>query len=141
MENQRKCLIIPTKGVKEYRATVPKYINSHDIVLEIGFAWGTTTNLIAQYAKKVVGIDKGESYWTAVKTYPDLELYKLDGFRIDSVLDLGYDFNKIYIDISGCRSIFQVMKIVLMYKGAFRPELIVVKSTQLKRFVSECSLG
>lgn len=138
MEECKKCLILITKGVQEYRATIAKYINRNDTVLEIGFAWGTTTAILSQYAKKVIGIDKGESYHTAVKSYPTLELYKLDGFDLASVLRLGYKFNKIYIDISGCRSIFQVLKMVLMYKNAFKPELIVVKSSQLKRFVEQC---
>lgn len=140
MKNNNNCLILLTKGVQEYRATIPKYIYKWDTVLEIGFAWGTTTNLLNEYAKKVVGIDKGESFWTAVKNYPKLELYKIDGFNIASVLKLGYKFNKIYIDISGCRSIFQVQKMVLMYKCGFNPELIVVKSSQLKRFVAQCKV-
>jgi len=140
MEEYKRCLILLTKGVQEYRATISKYINSADIVLEIGFAWGTTTELLHKRAQKVVGIDKGESYWTAVKNYPDLELYKLDGFDVASVLELGYKFNKIYIDISGCRSIFQILKIIMMYRSAFTPELIVVKSSQLKRFVFQCKV-
>jgi len=130
--------LIVTKGVKEYRATIPLYICRRDIVLEIGFAWGTTTNLLYKACRKVVGIDKGESYYTAIKNYPLIEFYKIDGFDISRVLKLGYKFNKIYIDISGCRSIFDVIKMVQMYKGAFRPELIVVKSSRLKRFLESC---
>jgi len=130
--------LIITKGVKEYRRTIPVYITNRDIVLEIGFAWGTTTNLLYQKCKKVVGIDKGESYYTAVKKYSYIQFEKIDGFDIKKVLALGYQFNKIYIDISGCRSLFDVIKIVLMYKNVFKPELIVVKSSKLKRFVETC---
>ncbi len=132
--------IIITKGVKEYRETIQKYITNQDTVLEIGFAWGTTTKLLEQQCKHVVGIDKGESYYTAVQSYPELELYKIDGFNIRKVLDLGYNFNKIYIDISGCREINTVIDIVNMYKGTFHPELIIVKSSRLKRFVAQCEL-
>ncbi len=138
MEELQKCLVLLTKGVKEYRATIPKYINKNDTVLEIGFAWGTTTKLLSKYAARVVGIDKGESYYKAVEDYPELELYKIDGFDMSAVLDLGYKFNKIYLDISGCRSMFDVQKMILMYENAFRPELIVAKSTKLKRFVGRC---
>lgn len=134
------CLLVLTRGVKEYRATIPKYINRRDCVLEIGFAWGTTTNLLSKHAGKVVGIDKSVSYYKAVQDYPKLELYKLDGFDVKSVLNLGYKFNKIYIDISGCRVIFDVMKMIFMYKSAFNPELFVVKSTKLKRFVDNCEV-
>lgn len=133
--------LIVTKGVKEYRATIPLYIYKRDIVLEIGFAWGTTTNLLYKACRKVVGIDKGESYFTAIKNYPLIEFHKIDGFDISRVLKLGYKFNKIYIDISGCRGIFDVIKMVQMYKGAFNPKLIVVKSSRLKRFLESCWIG
>lgn len=132
--------LVLTRGVREYRATIPFLINRKDIVLEIGFAWGTTTNLLYQAAKKVVGIDKGESYYTAIKSYPWIELHKIDGFDIRSVMALGHKFNKIYIDISGCRDIHSVIKMVNMYKAVFKPELIVVKSTQLKKFVQQCKV-
>lgn len=134
------CRILITKGVKEYRATIPQNINKKDRVLEIGFAWGTTTNILSKYTKKVVGIDKGESYYKAIEDYPQLELHKIDGFDISSVIRLGYDFNKIYIDISGCRDMYSVVSIILKYQNVFKPELIVVKSSRLKRFVNSCEL-
>ena len=132
--------IIVTKGVKEYRQTISKYVNKNDYVLEIGFAWGTTTNLLSKFSRKVIGIDKGESYFTAIKQYPSLELYKIDGFNVREVLSFGIKFNKIYIDISGCRGIFDVIKIISMYESAFEPELIVIKSSKLKRFVEKCGI-
>ncbi len=136
----QQCKIILTKGVKEYRQTIEKYITSQDTVLEIGFAWGTTTELFSKVCKHVVGIDKGESFYTAVRQHPELELYKIDGFNIREVLALGYKFNKIYIDISGCREINTVIKIVRMYEQTFKPELIVVKSSKLKRLVAQCEV-
>lgn len=132
--------IILTRGVKEYRQTISRYINKNDLVLEIGFAWGTTTNLLFKRCRKVVGIDNGKSYYTAVKKYPHIQFEKIDGFNIREVLKLGYKFNKIYIDISGCRPILDVVKITKMYEGVFNPEIIVVKSTKLKMFVSNCEV-
>jgi 16S rRNA A1518/A1519 N6-dimethyltransferase RsmA/KsgA/DIM1 with predicted DNA glycosylase/AP lyase activity len=137
---QNSCKIICTKGVKEYRQTIEKYITSQDTVLEIGFAWGTTTELLSKVCKHVVGIDKGESFYTAVMQYPELELYKIDGFDIREVRALGYNFNKIYIDISGCRELNTVIKIVRMYEQTFKPELIVVKSSKLKKLVARCEV-
>lgn len=132
--------IIITKGVKEYRQTISRYINKKDLILEIGFAWGTTTNLLAKACRRVIGIDKGESYFTAIKQYPGLKLYKIDGFNISEVINLRVKFNKIYIDISGCRGMFDVIKIIQMYESAFKPELIVIKSSRLKRFVARCEV-
>lgn len=133
-------LIIATKGVKEYRATIPKYVNKNDTVLEIGSAWGTTTNLLYKAAGKVVGIDKGKSFHRAVKTYPCIEFHKIDGFDISRVISLNYVFNKIFIDISGCRDILDIIRIVTMYRSVFRPEILVVKSTRLKRLLTECQV-
>lgn len=135
-----QCKIIVTEGVKEYRQTIKKYITTQDTILEIGFAWGTTTEQLSKVCKHVVGIDKGESYYTAVQQYPYLELYKIDAFNIREVVALGYDFDKIYIDISGCREINTVIKIVRMYEQTFKPELIVVKSSKLKRSVAQCEV-
>jgi hypothetical protein len=132
--------IILTKGVREYRQTISKYVRKTDTVLEIGFAWGTTTNTLSKVCKKVVGIDKGESYFTAVKTYPNIQFEKLDGFEVGKVLKLGYKFNIVFIDISGCRGIHDVIKIIQMYKSAFNPRIIVVKSSRLKRFVAMCKV-
>lgn len=129
-----------TKGVKEYRETIPHYVNENDVVVEIGCAWGTTTDILDKYAKKVVGIDKGDSLPTAIETYPHIQFERLDGFDIGSVLKLGYKFTKVYIDISGCRSILDVVKIARMYAAAIKPEVIVIKSTRLKGFVSECTV-
>ena len=48
---------IATRDVKEYRATIPTWVNAEDVVLEIGCEWGTTTVPIAQRARRVVGTD------------------------------------------------------------------------------------
>ena len=39
--------LVGTRGVKEYRATIPVWVNETDVVLEIGCEWGTTTTIIA----------------------------------------------------------------------------------------------
>jgi hypothetical protein len=63
---------------------------------------------------------------------------QIDGFDVSWVGQLGYSFTKVYIDISGCGDIYDVIKMVTMYEAVFRPETIVVKSTKLKRLVSRC---
>lgn len=131
-------LIILTKGVKEYRRTIPYFINKNDIVLEIGCAWGTTSNLLYKHAKYLVAIDKGKSLPAAKKKYPHIHFEQIDGFDIRGVMGLGFKFNKIYIDISGCLSMFDIIRMVRMYDSVFKPEVIVVKSSNLKRFAANC---
>ena len=49
--------IIATRGVKEYRETIPAVVGPDDHVLEVGCEWGTTTAVLAQYAAHVIGTD------------------------------------------------------------------------------------
>ncbi|EKE06164.1 MAG: hypothetical protein ACD_19C00068G0001, partial [uncultured bacterium] len=95
--NEYRTKIIVTKGVTEYRQTIEKYIGVEDVVLEIGFAWGTTTRILQEKCKKVIGVDKSVSYFTAIEQYPELELYQIDAFDISKIISLGVQFNKIYI--------------------------------------------
>jgi 2-polyprenyl-3-methyl-5-hydroxy-6-metoxy-1,4-benzoquinol methylase len=127
--------IIITRGVKEYRQTIVHYVTKEDIVLEIGCAWGTTSAILYKHAKYVVAIDKGESLVIAKKTYPQIHFEQIDGFNVSQVKKLGFEFNKIYIDISGCRDIYDVLKMITVYEAVYAPEIIVAKSTKLKKLI------
>ena len=130
--------IVVTKGVKEYRQTIPHCVTEQDVVLEIGCAGGTTSARLYRHARYVVAIDKGGALSIARRTHPHIHFEQIDGFDISRVRQLGYNFTRVYIDISGCRDICDVIKMVTMYEAVFRPEVIVVKSTKLKRLVSRC---
>lgn len=130
--------IIITKGVKQYRQTIPYFVSKKDTVLEIGCAWGTTSQLLYKHAGFVVAIDKGASLPSAKKTYPHIRFEQIDGFDIARIKEFKLAFTKIYIDISGCREITDVIKIVRIYDAVFSPQLIVVKSSKLKYFVEKC---
>ena len=133
---------IGTRKVKEYRESIPVWVNENDVVLEIGCEWGTTTTIIAQYCKEVIGTDiSPECIERARGKYPELHFEVLDGFDVRAALDLGKQFTKIYIDISGLsgyRSLLDVISLLTMYATVFRPEAIVVKSGALKHFASHC---
>lgn len=132
--------IIVTKGVKEYRQTIPHCVTDQDIVLEIGCSCGKTSALLYRRARHVVAIDKGQALSIAKRTHPHIHFEQIDGFDVRRVLELGYDFDKVYIDISGCRDIYDVIKMVTTYEVVFNPKIIVVKSTKLKRLVSRCTV-
>ena len=132
--------IIITKGVKQYRQTIPYCVNKKDTVLEVGCAWGTTSNMLYQYAGCVVAIDKGASLPTAKRTYPHIHFEQMDGFDIGRIKGLNLIFTKVYIDISGCREITDIVKIIRIYDAVFHPEIIVVKSSNLKYFVEKCEV-
>lgn len=48
---------VATRGVKEYRETIPHVVSESDSVLELGCEWGTTTQLLARRAGLVIGAD------------------------------------------------------------------------------------
>ncbi|MCL4508201.1 MAG: class I SAM-dependent methyltransferase, partial [Chloroflexi bacterium] len=61
MANERQFKLrthfIATRGVREYRETIPSLVKSSDQVLEIGCEWGTTTAILAQRCGAVIGTD------------------------------------------------------------------------------------
>ncbi len=137
-----KTVFIGTRGVKEYRATIPRWVKQEDIVLEIGCEWGMTTALIAQHCKEVIGTDISPAcIQRAREKHPTIQFAVLDGFDIRSALDLGKRFTKIYIDVSGLsgyRSLLDVIALVNMYATVLEPHAIVVKSGALKHFAAHC---
>ncbi len=143
-ENQLKLKtkFIGTRNVKEYRAAIPVWVNEDDVVLEIGCEWGTTTRILAEHCKEVIGTDiSSECIERAKERHPDLQFQVLDGFDVRAALDMGKAFTKIYIDISGMsgyRSLLDVISLLTMYATVFRPEAIVIKSGALKHFASHC---
>ena len=143
---------IATRGVREYRETIPVWVNIEDIVLEIGCEWGTTTTLIAPHCKKVIGTDiSPKCIERARQTHSELHFEVLDGFDVRAALELGKmvechgafsPFNKIYIDISGLsgyNSLLDTIALLTSYATVLRPEAIIVKSGALKRFAGHCN--
>lgn len=133
---------IATRGVKEYRATIPVWVNAEDVVLEIGCEWGTTTTLIAPHCKRVVGTDISlKCIERARERHPDLHFEVLDGFDIRAALELDEPFSKIYIDMSGMsgyNSLLDTIALLTSYATVLRPQAIIVKSSSLKRFAGHC---
>src|SRR5690348_8072460 len=89
--------IIATRGVKEYRETIPAVVRPDDHVLEVGCEWGTTTAVLAQYAAHVIGTDVSpKCVGRARALRPGLDFRVLDAFDVRSVLDLGVQPQGVY---------------------------------------------
>ena len=135
-------MMVATRNVKEYRETIPVWVNKDDVVLEIGCEWGTTTQIIAAHCREVIGTDiSPECVQRARERHPDLRFEVLDGFDVRAAYNLGKQFTKVYIDISGIsgyRSLLDVISLLNMYATVFRPEAIIVKSGALKHFAAHC---
>ncbi|TMC03910.1 MAG: class I SAM-dependent methyltransferase [Chloroflexi bacterium] len=97
-----KTAFVATRGVREYRATIPHVVRPDDSVLEVGCEWGTTTALLARHARSVLGTDVSrECLARAREIHPDVEFRPLDAFDLRAVLDLGRQFTAVYMDLSG----------------------------------------
>ena len=146
MPNERQFKLrtkfVATRNVKEYRATIPTWVSPDDVVLEIGCEWGTTTAVLAERCKDVIGTDiSAEVIERAREKHPGLHFDVLDAFDVPSAMALGKPFTKIYMDISGFsgyRSLLDVISLLTMYGTMLQPEAIVVKSGALKHFASLC---
>ena len=137
-----KTKYIATRGVDEYRASIGKWVHADDAVLELGCEWGTTTVLIAPFCKEVVGTDVSAAcIERARREHPGLRFEVLDAFDVRAAADLGTQFNKIYIDLSGLsgyRSLLDMISLLSMYATIMRPDAIIVKSGALKDFALNC---
>jgi hypothetical protein len=134
---------VATRGVQEYRATIPALVGADDVVLEIGCEWGTTTALLAARCSAVIGTDVSRvCVERARQLHPGVRFEVLDAFDVRAALDLHAPFTKIYVDLSGFsgyRSLLDVIALVNMYATVLRPDTIVVKSGALKQFASHCT--
>lgn len=143
-ENQfkLKTIFIATRGVKEYRESIEKWVDSNDSVLEIGCEWGTTSVLIKERCKQLIATDiSQECIDKAKELYPNISFDTLDAFNIKAAMNFGIQFSKIYIDMSGLssyRSLLDVISLVNMYAAVFEPKAIIIKSGSLKQFAKNC---
>ena len=138
----QKTLFVATRGVKEYRATIPFWVNERDIVLEIGCEWGTTTGLLATRCQEVIGTDiSPECLVRARQRYPEIQFEVLDAFDVLAALQLGKPFTKVYIDlsgISGYRSLLDAISLLRAYATVLKPEAIIIKSASVQAFARQC---
>lgn len=137
-----RTMFVGTRGVKEYRESIAKWVRPDDVVLEIGCEWGTTTRLIAPRCKEVIGTDiSPDCIARARERHPGLRFEVLDAFDVRAAMALGKSFTKIYLDMSGLssyRALLDVIALLTMYATVLRPEAIIVKSGALKHFAAHC---
>jgi trans-aconitate methyltransferase len=133
---------VATRGVREYRATIPHLMRPDDSVLEVGCEWGTTTAVLATRVGSVLGTDISRDCVARARTmHPDVEFMALDAFDLRAVLDLGRSFTAVYMDLSGLsgyRGLLDLIALLNAYAAILVPRVIVVKSGALKHFAAQC---
>lgn len=131
--------IVVVENVQCYRECAAHYLTPKDVVIEIGAAQGCTTSVIAQYAGKVVAVDKSPfNVGVAKERYPSIRFYEMDAMDISGLMELHkqYPFNKVFLDISGSQPVGPLATLLEKYERAFPGiDLFVVKSYRLKKLV------
>lgn len=134
--------IIAASGVREYRASIAAVVCPEDIVLEVGCEWGTTTERLAQHARRVLAADISPKCIRRAQTMrPDLDFRVLDGFDVMTIQRLNVPFSVVYLDISGLsgyRGLLDLIALINTYSAVLTPRTIVVKSSGLKQFIERC---
>jgi len=137
-----RALMVATRGVREYRETIPSLVRPGDVVLEVGCGWGTTTAQLARQANDVLGTDVSrECIVRSQSLHPTLDFRVLDAFDLRAVLDLAKPFSAVYIDLSGLsgyRGLLDLIALLNTYAALLQPRVIVVKSGALKHFALCC---
>ena len=136
-----KTRFVATRGVAQYRSTIPSLVGPDDTVLELGCEHGTTTVELARTGAAVLGTDVSRScIERARKEHPDIRFEVLDAFDVRAASELG-TFTKVYMDLSGFsgyRSLLDVIALLTMYGTVLRPQVIVVKSGAVRHFATHC---
>ncbi len=131
-----KTLFVGTRGVKEYRASIERYVEPGDKILEVGCEWGTTSELIHPKCDTLLATDVSlKCIKRAREMRPDIQFETLDVYDVPRAQAFGIDFNKMYIDVSGLsgyRSVLDVLALLNMYGTVFQMDTIVIKSGALK---------
>lgn len=137
-----KTLLVATRGVEEYRASIKQFIKPQDRILEIGCEWGTTSEVLYRYSHNLLATDVSLKCIERARIIrPEINFETLDVYDIKRAMSFGIDFNKMYIDVSGLsgyRSLLDVIALLDLYASVFNMDLIVIKSGALKNFARRC---
>ena len=129
--------IFAVRGVYEYRLTIPALVNQNDRILEVGCEWGTTSRMLHEQCQNLIATDISAKVLLKAKNInPEINFKVLDIYDVKSAMALNFDFNKMYVDVSGFsgyKSVLDVLSILNMYSTVFELDLIVVKSGALKQ--------
>lgn len=137
----REGRVIITKGVAQYRATVPATVRPSDHVLEVGCATGATTRVLSAHARWVLAVDLSPRVEEArALGLENVRVEQWDAWDIDAIRSVSTSFDAIYVDISGCGRPERALRLLRSYDAAFDPAVIVAKNTRLRTFVSRCQV-
>jgi SAM-dependent methyltransferase len=144
--------IIGTRGVHEYRSTIPYTVRPTDAVLEVGCHFGTTTTLLQDHGQYCIGVDVGSKIIKeADKRHSGVCFRVGDAWKTAALLRLQQEyyqesqtsgrigFDVVYIDVgglSGSDGLLEAIHLISSIRYALEPRCIVIKSLCMQRLSS-----
>ncbi len=133
-------MILLVYDAKLYRKAFADVIKPGDTVIEIGPHVGTSTRVIAKYAKKVIAVDKAEQ---AEKAFKDSKIQNVTFIRgdvrffetIDKVLKLTGSCDVLAVDMGGGRFPDTLFKVWCVWSGVFKPRDSILRNNGLAEFI------
>jgi hypothetical protein len=152
--------IVATRGVHQYRSTIPYTVRSNDSVLEVGCHFGTSTALLhaAAWDGCCVGVDLGpkiireanqkhpgvffrvgNAWRTAELLRIQQEYYRENPSNKDEQQQRRIGFDVVYVDVgglSGSDGLLEAISLISSIRYALEPRCIVIKSLCMQRLSS-----
>jgi SAM-dependent methyltransferase len=144
--------IIGTRGVHEYRSTIPYTVRPTDAVLEVGCHFGTTTTLLQDQGQYCIGVDVGSKIIKeADKRHSGICFRVGDAWKTAALLRLQQEyyqesqtsgrigFDVVYVDVgglSGSDGLLEAIHLISSIRYALEPRCIVIKSLCIQRLSS-----
>jgi SAM-dependent methyltransferase len=144
--------IIATRGVQEYRSTIPYTVRPTDAVLEVGCHFGTTTTLLQDHGQYCIGVDVGSKIIKeADKRHSGICFRVGDAWKTAALLRLQQEyyqesqtsgrigFDVVYVDVgglSGSDGLLEAIHLISSIRYALEPRCIVIKSLCMQRLSS-----
>ena len=138
-ETRSKCKIYLTADVKTFRHFAEELPTKDDVVLELGSSTGKTTEILAQSANRVFGVEKCRIVGEArdnLKKFENVTIIHEDAQNIYQVFEKARRVSMVFIDVGGNVGPWRTVWLAERYMRMFSPKALVMRNNQLSGFIS-----
>lgn len=137
---QPRCrTVVLCAETKHYRRLARSQVDRSDFVIEIGSSFGVCTDVLAQHAGRVIGIEhSAQLIEESRRRYPGLHFELLDALNgLDRLATLAAGCTTLFVDIGGNRQLETLVQLLPALIQRLAPQVTVVKSRELSRAAAE----
>ena len=140
-----RVLIVPE--TIDFRTAVRAQMMAEDVVVEFGSSYGDTSQLLARYVRKTIGVDcSPECCDEASRRHPQLTFILADVLRESELMrELCQGCDVVCIDIGGDRRVEDQLEMLRWAQRVAQPAFVLIKSRllfrELRASASDCVCG